>query len=198
MSVISFLNKKQKVMRNLIDILNELYGQPQWLVAPKKGQSTDTILVKWIDEFGDYEASDLIKAANKLYQWHKLKSYPTIAHINMALGSVEKPVENSALQVQRYTCLEADLMRRDIKLGKRFFTLPHYRRSVNYILDVVLLNEIGNYDYYAFEESCKSKGEINYPRLRGLKARRAEELGLFDKHMDDLLVKSYNGEMKWK
>ncbi|MFI3241737.1 MAG: hypothetical protein R3Y43_04145 [Alphaproteobacteria bacterium] len=197
MSIVSYLDNKQKVMRNLIDILIDFYGQPQWLIKPKKGQSSEEIMKQWIATYGDYCAEDLSKAAYSLFKWHKLKTFPTMSHVNMALGSSEKEQQKAALKQYHHTCKEVELWRADMKLGKRFFTMPHYRRSVNYILDFMLLEQIGQYDYYAIEESCKDKKtqEIDMPLLRGKKCRRAEELGLFEMYMDSLLLKSYQGEL---
>ena len=182
-----------KVSENVIDVLSELYGKPQWLINPKDHQDSVVIVNKWVSELGDYAVEDLKMACNNLFRYKKCVTFPTLSHVLSMLSSTAKMLEKQAAKNCKFTCIERDFFSRDVALGKPFYVIYHYNRAVSYILRSLLLQEIGGYEFSLLEDAAKDKfGNVDSAVLRGLRYRKALGLGLFD-YLDDLLRKSKNG-----
>lgn len=188
MTVVDFLNKRHKLTKYAIDVLTELYGQPAWLVNPKDGQNSDVILREWIEELGEYSATDLKRACFALYRYKKCSTFPSLSHLSSMLMDTEKELGKvSSAPVHQAMCIESELFERDCKLGRAFYMISHYRRAVKHILDFMLPEAIGTQAYRELE-LCSTDEAV----VRGRKYQRAMELGLFNE-LDQLLWQSKNG-----
>lgn len=190
MTVINFLNKKHKVSKNVIDVLVELYGQPMWLVNPKKGQDTEIILEKWANELGDYNENDLKTACYNLFRYYKCKTFPSLSHVVSVLQG-DKNIQDSTQKAKyKAISIEQELLERDCKLGRPFYTIIHYQKVVSYILNNLLPETVGVAQYRQLELSSEDEAVV-----KGNKYRKAMDLGLFN-YVDDLLLKSKQGGLR--
>lgn len=191
MTVVDFLNKRHKVTKYAIDVLTELYGQPAWLVNPKDGQNSDVILREWIEELGEYSATDLKRACLAMFRYKKCSTFPSLSHVSSMLMDREKELgKTSPAPVHQTVCIESELFERDCKLGRPFYMMSHYRRAVKHILDFTLPEAIGGQVYRELELSSRDEAVV-----RGKKYQRALELGLFNE-LDHLLWQSKNGGLE--
>lgn len=197
MSVVDYLHKKDKIKKSMIKVLSDLYGAPQWLTKPKDGQEAETVFNEWVDEFGDYDEYDLKQACRRHYRWNKGKTFPTISHIAAQLTETNTIFQKSTPKGLIFFCIEADLQKADLDMGNKWVSPYHYRRAVSYLLTEVLKNEIGNYEYYEIEKASQTRGELDLPRYNGKRFRRACDLDLFAKHMDELLERSQRGDLPY-
>ncbi len=191
MTVVDFLNKRHKVTKYAIDVLTELYGQPAWLVNPKDGQSSDVILREWIEELGEYSATDLKRACLAMFRYKKCSTFPSLSHVSSMLMDTEKELgKASPAPAHQTVCIESELFERDCKLGRPFYMMSHYRRAVKHILDFTLPEAIGGQANRELELSSRDEAVV-----RGKKYQRALELGLFNE-LDHLLWQSKNGGLE--
>ena len=144
MTAINFLTKKHKVSKNVIDVLVELYGQPMWLISPKEGQDAEIILEKWTNELGDYNENDLKAACYTLFKYHKCKAFPSLSHVVSVLQGDKNNQNNTEVAKYRAFSIEQDLLERDCKLGRPFYTIIHYRTVVRDLFNNLLPETIGS------------------------------------------------------
>ena len=137
---------------------------------------------EWEQAFDNYELDDVIQAINNYWRYKSDKSRPSVAQILAILQTEKevKPKNNTNHDSVRFFCIESDLMRRDIELGKNIdCLLSDYRRAVNYILTDRLIETLGSYEYNKLSNEDKTKE-------RSDKYRIAMQNGLFN-DFDDIL-----------
>lgn len=189
MTVVNILNKRHKVSKCVIDVLTELYGQPSWLSNPKGGQNPEVILQEWVDELGDYSDLELRMACLSLFKYKKCTSFPSISHVLSMLVDTKKGLSKVETSYKCFS-IENELFERDCELKRPFYSTIHYRKAVNYILDILLPQSIGVPAFRELELSCKDDALV-----RGRKYRKAMDIGLFNE-LDHLLWQSQNGGIK--
>ena len=83
-------NKKLDV---LFQRLFAIYGAPKWLFERKPFQNPHFLVGEWENVVKDYDEADIMEAANRLFKFRKLQTFPTAAHILAELPEDTKPVE---------------------------------------------------------------------------------------------------------
>lgn len=76
-----------------IDTLSELYGEPSWLTAPKKGQDLDKVFAEWDEALKKYSEAQVVTACRKIYKYRKTATCPRLAHILAELVDIEPEEE---------------------------------------------------------------------------------------------------------
>ena len=71
-----------------IDVLSELYGEPQWLINPKSGQDVSSIFAEWDDALKDYSDDQIATACRMIFKYKRSSTFPRIAHILAELVDV--------------------------------------------------------------------------------------------------------------
>ena len=77
-----------KQTQKAIDILSDLYGEPQWLVNPKSGQDVESIFAEWDDALKDYSDDQIATACRMIFKYKRSSTFPRIAHILAELVDV--------------------------------------------------------------------------------------------------------------
>lgn len=112
----------------------------------------------WEESFRDYDINDVCKAINIYWRRSNDRTKPKVARI-LALLETEKDVkkiQHHQSTGERYFNIEHQYMQRDKALGinKEYF-LADYSRTVNYILNDLLREKIGNYEYSKLSKDDK-------------------------------------------
>lgn len=181
---LEYITKKDKIQRCVINVLSTFYGKPTWLEKPKEGQDSELVLKEWISALGNYSEEALKKTSYGLYKIRKAATFPSLSVFISALTEDKIEVKHN-----NFFCIESELMARDERLGKPFYTLGHYRRAVNFVLDKMLKERLGEESYKKLEAL-----PIGDASVLGRKYQLSIEFGLFDT-FDDLLEKSRNREL---
>lgn len=71
-----------------IDTLSELYGEPSWLTAPKKGQDLDKVFAEWDEALKDYSEDQIKTVCRKMWKYAKTSTFPRLGHIMAMLSDV--------------------------------------------------------------------------------------------------------------
>lgn len=74
--------------KTAIDVLSELYGEPQWLINPKSGQDVTSIFAEWDDALKDYSDDQIATACRMIFKYKRSSTFPRIAHILAELVDV--------------------------------------------------------------------------------------------------------------
>lgn len=74
--------------KTAIDVLSELYGEPQWLINPKSGQDVTSIFAEWDEALKDYSGDQIATACRMIFKYKRSSTFPRIAHILAELVDV--------------------------------------------------------------------------------------------------------------
>ena len=85
-----------------IDVLSELYGEPQWLINPKSGQDVTSIFAEWDDALKDYSEDQIATACRMIFKYKRSSTFPRIAHILAELVDVEPEPEEKPIKISGY------------------------------------------------------------------------------------------------
>lgn len=137
---------------------------------------------EWEQAFDKYDTDDVIQAINNYWRYKSDKTRPSVAQILAILQTEKevKPKTETNNKSVRYSCAESELMSRDIALKRNSeFLLNDYRRAVDYILNNLLVNLIGEQELRKLSSKDKTKE-------RSDKYKIAMDNGLFNQ-FDDVL-----------
>ena len=70
-----------------------IYGLPKWLFEKKPFQDPEFLIGEWENVVASIDEADIMEAANRLFKFRKLQTFPTAAHILAELPEDTKPVE---------------------------------------------------------------------------------------------------------
>ena len=165
--------------------IEELYSKENVTdeIIRKQLDKNPEVVNAWREAFELYDLTDVFKAIDEFWRYANNKSKPRVAQL-LSMLNTTKEVEKAKPQEKqpsvRFFCIESDLMRRDIELGKNTdCLLSDYRRAVNYILTDRLIETLGSYEYNKLSNDDKTKE-------RSDKYRIAMQNGLFN-DFDDIL-----------
>ncbi len=77
----------------LFNRLFAIYGAPRWLAEKKPFQDPEFLVSEWENVVKDYDEADIMEAANRLFKFRKLQTFPTAAHILAELPEDTKTIK---------------------------------------------------------------------------------------------------------
>ena len=87
--------------RQAIEILTELYGEPQWISSPKEGQNMTEIIRKWNAELSGYDEEEIKQACYRLFRFRAAKSFPSLSQLMAELSASPKTVTDKKSEAER-------------------------------------------------------------------------------------------------
>lgn len=84
-----------------IEVLTELYGEPQWMTAPKEGQNMTEIIRKWNVELNGYDEEEIKQACYRLFRFRAAKSFPSLSQLMAELSAVPKTTADKKSEAER-------------------------------------------------------------------------------------------------
>lgn len=112
----------------------------------------------WKEAFEDYDMLDVFRAIDNYWRYTSNKTKPTVAKL-LAMLSTEKEVKKEQRYEStggKYFNIENQYMQRDKALGiNQEYFLADYRRAVNYIINDLLREKIGNFEYSKLSKDDK-------------------------------------------
>ena len=150
------MEKAQEIIKHIFDLYTD------------KEQSEEDI-INWCEKnmerynayqlaFENYDMLDVFRAIDNYWRYTSNKTKPTVAKL-LAMLSTEKEVkkeQHCESTGGKYFNIENQYMQRDKALGiNQEYFLADYRRAVNYILNDLLREKIGSFEYSKFSKGDK-------------------------------------------
>ena len=150
------MEKAQEIIKHIFDLYTD------------KEQSEEDI-INWCEKnmerynayqlaFESYDMLDVFRAIDNYWRYTSNKTKPTVAKL-LAMLSTEKEVKKEQRYEStggKYFNIENQYMQRDKALGiNQEYFLADYRRAVNYILNDLLREKIGNFEYSKLSKDDK-------------------------------------------
>lgn len=179
------MEKAQEIIKHIFDLYSEEEISAREVI--KWCDKNAERYRAYVDAFEQYDLYDVLLVIDEYWRYHSNKTKPTVAKILSMLRTNKAKVEVNE-PIKMYRCIEEELFRNDIKLGRNAKCLyHHYRRSVDYILYTLLPAKIGSEEY-------KKLNEEKDVDVRGRLYSIAVENGLFN-DFDKVLQQVYSGEV---
>lgn len=150
------MEKTQEILKHIFDLYSD-------------NEQSEEDIINWCEKnverynayqlaFESYDILDVFRAIDNYWRYTSNKTKPTVAKL-LAMLSTEKEVKKERRCEStggKYFNIENQYMQRDKALGiNQEYFLADYRRAVNYILNDLLREKIGNFEYSKLSKDDK-------------------------------------------
>lgn len=175
------MEKAYEILKHIEDLYSKYDVTDNSVINSMKKKPE--VVNAWREAFEPYDLNDVFKVIDEFWRYTNNRTRPKVAQL-LSMLNTDKDVEKTKKQEKnesvRYSCIESELMSRDIALKRNSeFLLNDYRRAVDYILNNSLVNLIGEQEFRKLSNKDKTKE-------RSDKYKIAMDNGLFNQ-FDDVL-----------
>jgi hypothetical protein len=150
------MEKTQEILKHMYELYSD-DENPERLVEVFC-RKTPEKYVAWDEAFKEYDLADVLDAIDQFWRFTSNKSQPTVAKLLAMLKTNKAQVNMPTKEYSPVTCPESEYMRRDIELGRNVgFLLSDYRRAIDYIINDMLAERIGGFEYAKIRNDYQTK-----------------------------------------
>jgi hypothetical protein len=150
------MEKTQEILKHIFELYQE--NEPADEDVIRWCEKNIERYKAWEEAFIEYDMLDVFRAIDIYWRYTSDKTKPTVAKL-LAMLSTEKEVKKERRCEStggKYFNIENQYMQRDKALGiNQEYFLADYRRAVDYILNDLLREKIGNFEYSKLSKDDK-------------------------------------------